>query len=124
MEMSEEEKKRIEEKSFQQQKRKMVEEVVENTPEWLLYCVLNDEPNVLQRFDRADFWDKLINEMLKRSEEIGVGDVKERHETLAAGFRLPVDPDTVEEFDGANHEEAHKLIFVVSLPVIMRGHSI
>jgi hypothetical protein len=62
--------------------------------------------------------------MLKRSEELGVGDVKERHETLAAGFRLPVDPDTVEEFDGANHEEAHKLIFVVSLPVIMRGHSI
>ena len=47
MEMSEEDKKKIEDKSFQQQKRKMVEEIVENTPEWLLYCVLNDEPNVL-----------------------------------------------------------------------------
>ena len=53
-----------------------------------------------------------------------MGDVKERHDTLAAGFRLPVDPDTVEEFDGVNHEEAHKLVFVVSLPVIMRGHSV
>jgi hypothetical protein len=102
----------------------MVEEVVENTPEWLMYCVLNKDPNVLQRFDRADFWDKLINEMLRRSEEVGVGDVKERHDTLANSFRLPVDPDTVEEFDGANHEDAHKLIFLVSLPVIMRGHSI
>ena len=102
----------------------MVEEIVENTPEWVMYCVLNDDPNVLQRFDRAEFWDKLINEMIKRSEEVGVGDVKERHDTLAASFRLPVDPDTVEEFDGVNHEEAHKLIFLVSLPVIMRGHSV
>jgi len=102
----------------------MVEEVVENTPEWRLYCVLNEEPNVIQRFEKAEFWDKLINEMVKRSEEGGVGDVKDRHETLANSFRLPVDPETVEEFDGVNHEEAHRLIFLVSLPVIMRGHSI
>jgi hypothetical protein len=62
--------------------------------------------------------------MIKRSEEIGVGDVKDRIETLASQFRLPQDEGTVEEFDGLNHEEAHKLIFVVSLPVIMRGHAI
>ena len=30
----------------------------------------------------------------------------------------------MEEFDGMNHEDAYKFIFVVSLPVIMRGHSI
>ena len=102
----------------------MVEEIVENTPEWQLYCVLNNEKNVLSRFDKADFWDKLVGEMLKRSEETGVGDLKDRQETLAQSFRLPIDPDTVEEFDGMNHEEAYKLIFVVSLPVIMRGHSI
>ena len=102
----------------------MVEEIVENTPEWQLYCVLNNEKNVLSRFDKADFWDKLVGEMLKRSEETGVGDLKDRQETLASSFRLPIDPDTVEEFDGMNHEEAYKLIFVVSLPVIMRGHSI
>ena len=102
----------------------MVEEIVENTPEWLLYCVLNNEKNVLSRFDKAEFWDKLVGEMLKRSEENGVGDLKDRQETLAQSFRLPIDPDTVEEFDGMNHEEAYKLIFVVSLPVIMRGHSI
>jgi hypothetical protein len=56
----------------------MVEEIVENTPEWLLYCVLNNEKNVLSRFDKAEFWDKLVGEMLKRSEEMGVGDLKDR----------------------------------------------
>jgi hypothetical protein len=124
MGMSQEEMKEIEDKSFQKHKKKMVEEIVENTPEWQMYCVLNDQANVMNRFDKAEFWEKLILEMLKRSEELGVGDIKERHETLASAFRLPVDPGTVEDFDGFNHEEATKLLFLISLPVIMRGHSI
>ena len=62
--------------------------------------------------------------MISRSEEHGVGDAKDRLDTLAKAFRLPVEDGIVEEFDGANHEEAQKLIFVVALPVIMRGHAI
>jgi hypothetical protein len=50
--------------------------------------------------------------------------VKDRQDTLAAQFRLPTDPGVIEEFDGLNHEEANKIIFVISLPVIMRGHAI
>ena len=65
-----------------------------------------------------------MQEMISRSEEHGVGDAKDRLDTLAKGFRLPVEEGIVEEFDGANHEEAEKLIFVVALPVIMRGHAI
>jgi catalase len=52
MQMSEEEKAKIEEKSFEHQKKRMVEEIHEKSPEWLMYCVLNDDPNVLSRFDR------------------------------------------------------------------------
>jgi hypothetical protein len=32
--------------------------------------------------------------------------------------------DHIEEFDGTNHEDVRRLVFVVSLPVIMRGHAI
>ena len=32
----------------------------------------------------------MINDMLKRSEETGVGDVKDRWNTLAEKFRLPI----------------------------------
>lgn len=39
MEMSEEERKKLEAKGLEQVKNK-VEEVVEKTPEWQLYCVL------------------------------------------------------------------------------------
>jgi hypothetical protein len=102
----------------------MVEEIVENIPEGQLYCVLNNEKNVLNRFDKVEFWDKLVGEMLKRSEETGVDDLKDRQETLGQSFRLPIDPDTVEKFDGMNNEDAYKFIFVVSLPVIMHEHSI
>ena len=38
--MSEEERKKIEEKSYQEQKKRvMVQEIVEKTPDWILYCV-------------------------------------------------------------------------------------
>ena len=30
----------------------------------------------------------------------------------------------VEEYDGINHEEAKKLIFVISMPMLMRGVAI
>lgn len=87
-----------------------------------MYCVLNGES--AEKFDTADFWDKFIQEIIKRSEEQGVGDLKDRMDTLATNFRFPVQYDQLEEFDGTNHEDAHRYVFVVSLPVIMRGHAI
>jgi hypothetical protein len=42
--------------------------------------------------------------MIKRSEETGVGDAKDRLDTLAETFRLPTSEGDVEEFDGVNHE--------------------
>jgi len=121
--MSEQERKDLEAKSFDHAKRK-IQEVVEATPEWHLYCVLSEDRTVVEKFDTVEFWDRLVQEMVKRSEETGVGDVKDRLDTLAASFRLPTQEDAVEEFDGVNHEEACRFVFVVSLPVIMRGHAI
>lgn len=47
VENNEEERQRLETKSFEHQKRKMVEEVVEATPDWQLYCILTHDSNVL-----------------------------------------------------------------------------
>jgi hypothetical protein len=33
---------------------------VRGTPEWQMYCVLTEDENVQKRFEKADFWDKLI----------------------------------------------------------------
>jgi hypothetical protein len=89
-----------------------------------LYCVLSSDESILEKVDGVDFWDKLVQEIIKRNDDSGVGDSKDRLETLASNFRLPVQPDHIEEFDGVNHEEAKRFVFVVSLPVIMRGHAI
>lgn len=123
--LSEEERKELEAKSLEHQKKKMmVQEITEATPEWLFYCVLSTDTNVLGKLETVEFWDKMITELINRSEEHGVGDSKDRLDTLASAFRLPTQADIIEEFDGLNHEDARKLIFVVSLPVIMRGHAI
>ena len=89
-----------------------------------MYCVLSKDQGIVEKFDTLEFWDNLISEMVKRSEETGVGDVKDRVDTLMKSFNLPTSEDYLEEFDGQNHEDARRLIFVVSLPVIMRGHAI
>jgi hypothetical protein len=44
--------------------------------------------------------------------------------TLSDKFRLPTEDDLVEEFDGLNHYDAQKLVFVISLPVLMKSHAI
>ena len=120
-EVNDQERKEMEAKSFDHAKRK-IQEVVEATPDWHLYCVVSE--SITDKFDTAEFWDKLVQEMIKRSEETGVGDAKDRLDTLAETFRLPTSEGDVEEFDGVNHEQARRLVFVVSLPVIMRGHAI
>ena len=55
---------------------------------------------IVEKFDTLEFWDKLISEMVKRSEETGVGDVKDRVDTLMKSFNLPTSEDYLEEFDG------------------------
>jgi hypothetical protein len=51
----------MESKSLENEKRRMmVQEVVEATPDWQMYCVLTQDENVQKRFEKADFWDKLI----------------------------------------------------------------
>ena len=89
-----------------------------------MYCALSQDNNVQDKLGTYEFWDKLISELLQRSEELGVGDVKDRQDTLAAQFSLPTEEGTLEAFDGLNHEDATHYIFVLSLPVIMRGHAI
>lgn len=89
-----------------------------------MYCVVAKEKEVHEKFTSLEFWTKLIGELLKRSDELGIGDEKDRQDALAQNFRLPTEEGTVEMFDGINHEESYMLIFVVSLPVLTRGHAI
>lgn len=74
--------------------------MVEATPDWEMYCVLSKDQVIVEKFDTLEFWDKLISEMVKRSEETGVGDVKDRVDTLMKSFNLPTSEDYLEEFDG------------------------
>ena len=34
------------------------------------------------------------------------------------------EPDIFEEYDGLNHEHAKQFVFVVSLPLLVRGHAV
>ena len=68
--------------------------------------------------ENAEFWQSMIIDMIKKSDETGVGDSKDRFNTLAEQFALPTEQDLVEEFDGTNHELASKLVFVISLPIL------
>lgn len=60
----------------------------------------------------------MISQMIQRSEELGVGDTSDRLTTLMDKFQLPTQPDLVEEFDGLNHEEAKRLVFLIALPIM------
>jgi hypothetical protein len=72
----------------------------------------------------TEFWHGLIEQMVQRSDEAGVGDSQDRLQTLADKFKLPVQDDVVEEFDGLNHEEAHGLVFVVALPILKHAQAL
>ena len=52
----------------------MVQEVVEATPEWQMYCAVTKDEEILRRFGTSEFWERLVEELLKRSDETGVGD--------------------------------------------------
>ena len=126
MEMTEEEKKKLEARGLEQQK--MIEEVVEKTPDWEIYCVVGkpqgkDDTYYDEIYSPAH-WHELIKTLIEKSDEIGVGDSKDRLNTLAETFSLPTEESIFEEFDGLNHEDAQHLVLLVNLPVIMRGHSI
>ena len=101
---------------------------MEKTPDWSLYCVLKRPETApddyLDQFDTPEFWRNLVGQMIKQSAAVGVGDLQDRQSTLAAQFELPTQAGIVEEFDGVNHQEAVKLVFVISLPLLVRSYAI
>ena len=67
--MTEEERKKLEAKGLEEQKKKAIEEVVEKIPEWQIYCILKQDDEqkkqynndvYLEEFEQAYFWKNMI----------------------------------------------------------------
>lgn len=95
--LTEEERKRLEQRGLEEAKKgtKRIEEIVEQTPDWQLYCVIKQEQQQVEdqfaKFETAEFWQNLVQQMIQKSEEIGVGDTQDRINTLAEKFKLPTE---------------------------------
>jgi len=56
--------------------------------------------------------------------EQSAGDETDRWNALRENFRLKQTYEIFEVFDGLNHADAHFVILLVSLPMLVRGHSV
>lgn len=62
--------------------------------------------------------------MIKREFEQQVGDENDRWTYLTEKFEMKEQYEVFEEYDGLNQEDASGLLFVVTLPMLARGHAI
>ena len=67
-----------------------------------------------------EYWTKVIEDQF----ELIAGDESDRWNSLREKFTLKQEYEIFEEFDGLNHENAHFLVLVVSLPMLVRGHAV
>lgn len=85
------------------------------TPVWHFYCDMEGDPHLLTK----SYWLRFIQSKF----ESQAGDENDRWETLRKEINLTEVPDSLEEYDGINHECAKQFILVISLPLLVRGHS-
>jgi len=62
--------------------------------------------------------------VIKREFEQQVGDENDRWTYLTEKFEMKEQYEVFEEYDGLNQEDASGLLFVVTLPMLARGHAI
>lgn len=112
--MTDEQKAEMERKGLEEQK--MKEALAEKVPDWTIYCHMSAREEVME----ADYWTRMIEDQFDKA----AGDEADRWNFLQENFK----PDKMlfgfEEFDGLNNSEAHYLVLMVSLPMLMRGHAI
>lgn len=110
--MTAEQKAEMERKGLEEAKLK--ESMAEKTPDWKLYCCMK----------QTDFNEKYWTDLIETAFEASAGDEADRWEALRDGFAMPQELDVIEEYDGMNHEEAKQMLLVISMPLLVRGHSI
>lgn len=67
-----------------------------------------------------EYWTKAVDEQFEQQ----AGDIDDRWQTLRSNFSVREEFNSFEEFDGANHSKAEYMVLVVSLPLLVRGHSV
>mmetsp|Transcript_18266 Transcript_18266/g.31248 ORF Transcript_18266/g.31248 Transcript_18266/m.31248 type:complete len:464 (-) Transcript_18266:43-1434(-) len=117
VQMTEEEKQRLQQKAIDEQMRR--EALREKEPKWKLYCIMHKRLN--QELSREEYLKKLVDEAFDND---CVGDQKDRWAYLKENFEIKQQFDVLEEFDGLNDFEAEGLLMVVNLEFITRGHAI
>jgi hypothetical protein len=114
--MTDEERKRLEEKAMEEERRR--EALREKEPNFKLYCILDARLN--SKFsNEAD-----LSQIIKKAFENEVGDDNDRWAALQENFDMGQQTDVFEEYDGLNSEDAQGLLMVVHLPLLSRGHAI
>lgn len=120
MKMSEEERKILEQKAFEEEKRK--EALREKEPKWKLYCIMHERLN--NDFGKEEYLSTIIKDEFENGEFVGEVNDKEKWTHLSETFALKEQLDVFEEYDGLNSSDAEGLMLVVTLPLLTRGHAI
>lgn len=111
--ISDEERLRMEKKGIEEQKLK--EALAEKQPEWKLFCYMGEE-----NIGAQQYW----MDMIQRQFDNCAGDEDDRWNTMQKQFTIEQRLDILEEYDGMNHDQAQQFVMQVSLPMLVRGHSI
>ena len=88
----------------------------EITPQWQFFCDIRGDPKLLTK----SYWLSFINQKFEQQ----VGDENDRWETLKNNLTISEEAGCFEEYDGFNHENAKQFVFVVTLPLLVRGHAV
>lgn len=115
--MSEEEKKRLEERAMEEERRR--EALREKEPKWSLYCIMDQR--LSKNFGKEDYLQEIIKDAFENDV---VGDDNDRWVSLVETFTLKEQLEVLEEYDGLNQSDAEGLLLVVALPLLTRGHAI
>ena len=112
--MTPEERAELERKGLEEHRMKAALE--EKKPAWQLYYDLEGDESITT----PEYWTKVIEDQF----ELIAGDENDRWSALRNKFRLNQDYEIFEEFDGLNHADAHFLVLVVDLPMLVRGNAV
>ena len=117
VEMTDEERARMEQQAFEEQKRR--EALREKEPKWKLYNILSK--NLNRDMAKQEFLTKLIKDAYENDFQ---GDDQDRWNHLLENFEMKEQMDVFEEYDGLNQEDAEGVLMVVYFPLLTRGHAI
>lgn len=82
----------------------------------MLYVDLTDD-SVMHK---ETYW----NQVVKAHFDSQAGDEEDRWRTLREDFKMTTEEEFFEEYNGLNHHEARSLVLIVTLPMIVRTHSV